>query len=494
MPSQNTENTFHDRKPAAGLKLSIFTRLVTGYVIIFMLIVCVGIYINMQFSELKNVIGSLITVNNRISSYNKRIMDILLTIVTYEKKFIILKDESIFEQLMIAKGDFEQSLETLATSVDDKQLQLILDEIRGAYGQYEELLDKEVRMLKTGKSYRQHWYAMEKEKAVNKIIAGLKEIRTYNENSTGEKLIRLEEADARAYSIWLIATSLATIAGIILSVFITRSITRPLAVMRKKIRETAESNYQRNLQLSAPPEIDELIQDFNAMCYRLRETDRIKSDFFSFMSHELRTPITSVKEGVMLLLDGVGGEINEKQKRILQIISEESDRLIRLINSILDLSKMEAGKMQYHLGEADISALLSQAVTEMEPLTRAKNIKAEISVEDGLPYVSMDEEKILQVLRNLIGNAIKFTPEEGHITVAVKHSYRKLEVSISDEGPGIPEEHIHHIFDKFRSYGAMKGSGLGLALARSVINNHGGIIWAENNQGKGSTFTFVLPA
>jgi two-component system sensor histidine kinase GlrK len=235
------------------------------------------------------------------------------------------------------------------------------------------------------------------------------------------------------------------------------------------------------------------MRDFNFMCDRLKETDTMKSDFFSLMSHELRTPVASIKEGTNLLMEGVGGETNEKQKRLLRIISEESDRLLGLINSILDLSKMEAGMMTYAFVQADIGLLISKAAVEIEPLAKAKNIRGELNISKDIPLVKMDTEKMLQVLRNLIGNAVKFTPHGGSVKISAGFDDGNLEVSVADEGPGIPEENLVTIFDKFKSYHSRKGTGLGLAIVKNIIKAHGGRVWAESRSGRGSTFTFVLP-
>jgi len=225
----------------------------------------------------------------------------------------------------------------------------------------------------------------------------------------------------------------------------------------------------------------------------------MKADFFASMSHELRTPLTSIKEGTGLLLDGVGGETTEKQRKLLAILAEESNRLINVVNSLLDLSKMEAGMMTYDFESGNVDPLIRRALAEMAPLIEAKQIKLESRVEAPLPPVRIDPERILQVLRNLLGNAVKFTPKGGQVSVLAKPVHGKLEVSVKDSGPGIPAESLISIFEKF-SQGSHKGShtrqgtGLGLAIAKSIISSHGGRIWAESQLGQGSIFIFVLPS
>ena len=288
------------------------------------------------------------------------------------------------------------------------------------------------------------------------------------------------------------------LAIVLLSLFITKSITRPIGLLKSKTREIASGNFEGKLMVRSPPEIGELAAAINSMCEKLHELDRLKTDFFASMSHELRTPLTSIKEGTGLLLDGVGGETTEKQRKLLGILAEESNRLISVVNSLLDLSKMEAGMMAYDFEVAHVDPLVKRALAEIAPLVEAKRIRLESDVDATLPPVRLDPERILQVLRNLLGNAVKFTPNGGLVRVAAKPANGKLAISVKDSGPGIPAESLISIFEKFnqgnrQSAYARQGTGLGLAIAKTIITSHGGKIWAESEPGDGSTFIFVLP-
>jgi two-component system sensor histidine kinase GlrK len=268
--------------------------------------------------------------------------------------------------------------------------------------------------------------------------------------------------------------------------------------LKTKTREIAKGNFEGRLEVKSPPEISELAAAIDLMCEKLQELDRMKADFFASMSHELRTPLTSIKEGTGLLLDGVGGETSEKQRKLLGILAQESNRLISVVNSLLDLSKMEAGMMNYDFEMNSVDSLIKRAIAEITPLVEAKQIKLESAIDTPLPSVRIDSERILQVLRNLLGNAVKFTPKGGQINITANPANGKLAVSVKDSGPGIPMDSLVAIFEKFNQgsrQGAhvRQGTGLGLAIAKSIISSHGGKIWAESQLGKGSTFIFVLP-
>jgi two-component system sensor histidine kinase GlrK len=293
-------------------------------------------------------------------------------------------------------------------------------------------------------------------------------------------------------------SAIAIVLVVVTSFLITRSITQPLTILMEKTKEISKGVFDDHLNIPSPPEISELTRAFNSMCGKLKVVDKMKSDFYSSMSHELRTPLTSIKEGINLLREGVGGAIPEKQKRLLAILSEESKRLIDLVNSLLDLSKMEAGMMTYTFESSSLAPLIDKAILEIAPLVEAKKIGLEKKIDEKLPILEIDPERILQALRNLIGNAVKFTPDEGCVTVLARPVDHGVEVSVADTGPGIPRENLSKIFDKFQqaaSSGSYKanGTGLGLAIVKHIISSHGGRIWAESETGQGSTFTFVLP-
>ena len=189
-----------------------------------------------------------------------------------------------------------------------------------------------------------------------------------------------------------------------------------------KTRDISNGVFECQLNISSPPEVSELTKAFNTMCEKLRVLDKMKSDFFSSMSHELRTPLTSIKEGISLLKDGVGGTVSDKQKRLLTILTLETNRLIGLVNSLLDLSKMEAGMMTYTFETGGLAPLIERAMTEMVPLIESRKIRFERKGFEGLPLIRMDKERILQALRNLIGNAVKFTPEGGRVTISARQA------------------------------------------------------------------------
>jgi PAS domain S-box-containing protein len=229
-----------------------------------------------------------------------------------------------------------------------------------------------------------------------------------------------------------------------------------------------------------------------------KEIDRMKSELISNVSHELRTPLTTIKEGISLVVDGSLGRINADQKAALAIAKQDIDRLARLINDLLDISKIEAGRMELKKTSVGITSLAEEVLFSFQNQAGKKHIQLKTSLQRTLPSLYIDPDKIRQVLANLISNSIKFTPENGSITVGVKDKGNEVEISVADTGVGISPDNIARLFDRFsqfnRVYGpGERGTGLGLAISKEIVEMHGGRISVESEVGKGSTFTFSVP-
>lgn len=479
------------------MRLSLFPRFFMGYFFLLILAAGMSIYAIMQLGSVTDVTQSIILVDNALISLHKDLTDSLLSETRYEKKYLIVQDQAIYEGFLKSKSEFDHYLQEARTLSDYPEAREALIRVADLHLTYYSLFAEEVEYLKDGLPYARKWYAEEKERAVNAAIEELIKLRLLGQSSMFDKVKKLSEAGTRARTIAKAVSAAMLVFGVLLAVWITRSITRPLTVMQRKTKDIADGLFEADLKLSSPPEIAALAQAFNTMCSKLKEVDKMKSDFFALMSHELRTPLTAIKEGTNLFLEGTGGEVTEKQKKLLTIISEESNRLIGLVNSVLDLSKLESGMLTFNFVKADLPPLIARVVVEVAALAEAKHITINRDVPE-LPALSMDTERMLQVLRNLIGNALKFTSRGGTVGIIARREEKKVLVSITDTGPGIPKEHTAAIFDKFRQVpgapGRLPGTGLGLAIVKHIIQTHGGQVWAQSEVGSGSTFTFQLPA
>ncbi|OGP93153.1 MAG: hypothetical protein A2157_14645 [Deltaproteobacteria bacterium RBG_16_47_11] len=481
------------------MKLTIFSRLLTGHLIIFILVIGMSAYAIVQIGRINELTQSVLTVNNRMSDNVERLSDVVFSQVRHERKFLISKDEVFYSQFLQLKGDFDRSLGEMMSIADSPQTKRILNTIKESYRNYQFLFQEELKFLRTGRSYSREGFNREKEKATRSIIDELEKLRTYTAKNATDKIKSLHEIGTELRRIAVMMTGAFLIFGIVISLLINRSITRPLSILEKKTKDIGKGNFKEDLDISSPPELAGLAGAFNLMCNKLSELDKMKSDFFSSVTHELRTPLSTIKMGIVLLKEGIEGPLTEGQRGLLKVLEKETHLLMGLVNSLLDLSKMEAGMMRFQLEPKPIRPLIDQTIEEIGPLVEAKKINLEVVVTGALPIIKIDSERILQALRNIVGNAVKFTPEKGRVRISARRADHGVEVSVADTGPGIPAGNLITIFEKFQQATTegshlVKGTGLGLAIAKQIITHHGGKIWAESELGHGSTFIFVLPA
>lgn len=231
---------------------------------------------------------------------------------------------------------------------------------------------------------------------------------------------------------------------------------------------------------------------------KLKGMYEIQKEFTSTVSHELRTPLASIKSTVDLVLSETPGKLNEDQAKFLNKTKNNVDRLSRLINDILDLTKMEAGKSEFNITLNDIGEIINEVVEAQESIAKEKGLLLKVEIPSGIPKVPFDSDKMHQVFNNLMSNAIKFT-EEGGITVSCANNQDQnhVEICVADTGPGIKEEDMNKLFLKFQQLGDscnhVGGTGLGLAICKEIISRHCGKIWVESEIGKGTCFKFILP-
>jgi signal transduction histidine kinase len=263
-----------------------------------------------------------------------------------------------------------------------------------------------------------------------------------------------------------------------------------------------------------PPEVVDVLRTFatqsalaiqNARLFReiadksaqLEAASRHKSEFLANMSHELRTPLNAIIGFSEVLTERMFGELNDKQDEYLKDIHASGQHLLSLINDILDLSKIEAGRMELERSDFDLPNAIENALILVRERTSRRGIRLGSTLDGRLGVISGDERKVKQVLLNLLSNALKFTPEGGRIDVGARLHDGVAEVSVADTGIGIAPEDQEAVFEEFRQVGTAdkkaEGTGLGLALSRKFIELHGGRIWVESQLGTGSTFSFTLP-
>jgi two-component system sensor histidine kinase GlrK len=234
------------------------------------------------------------------------------------------------------------------------------------------------------------------------------------------------------------------------------------------------------------------------MSERLGELDRMKKDFVSHVSHDLKAPLASIRQIMHLLLQEIPGELNEQQKELIRLSYNSAERLSAMVGNLLDISRLEAGSMEYDIAAHDLVPLINGVTEEFYVQAREKGIRLRVECDHAAVFVECDRDRIVQVIGNLFENALKFSPNGADIVTRVGLGRGgEILISVSDSGPGVPDGHKENIFHKFHQIKqgrkiAGQGVGLGLAICKTVVEAHRGQIWVEDNPNGGSVFYFVL--
>jgi histidine kinase len=285
------------------------------------------------------------------------------------------------------------------------------------------------------------------------------------------------------------------LAALLVSLFLSRRIVAPVRTLTVASQHIAEGHYDERVQVNGSDEIAQLARRFNQMAMQLEQVESMRRQLIGDVTHELRTPLTSIKGYMEGLVDGVLPSTPETFDQI----HHEADRLSRLVDDLQELSRVEANAYSLDIHPVSVSSLVQTSVKRLSPQATAKRITLHSNLPADLPSIQAEEDRITQVLVNLVANAIQYTPEGGEVTISAARHSDEIYISVGDTGIGIPPEHIANLFtrfyrvDKSRSRNAGGGSGIGLTIAKHLVEAHGGHIWAESKgEGQGSTFTFSL--
>ena len=306
------------------------------------------------------------------------------------------------------------------------------------------------------------------------------------------------EAAARASEriSWLVALT-ALVSTVLLSAMLVRSIVGPLERLAVGTHEVSAGRFGHRLDASGDDELAQVSRDFNAMTERLDELDRMKRDFVAKVSHDLKTPLSSMQETISALVDGLAGEVTAKQRQLLELNLESGRRLSAMLTKLLDLSRIEAG-LEPDMEMLDLMALLKRSVDRASAAPLPSNLRWSIVEPSHRVLVRGDAAGLAQVVDNLLENAIKFSPPGGMVSVGLAGIGSTIELTVADEGPGIPDDEKERVFDRFYQTetgraARGRGVGLGLTISREIVTAHGGTIWVTDNEPRGSVFHVALP-
>ncbi|HET6764595.1 MAG TPA: ATP-binding protein [Longimicrobiaceae bacterium] len=340
------------------------------------------------------------------------------------------------------------------------------------------------------------------ESALDGVEPQLDRISAALNDGSSRRVQEAQDAAEKGATGTLAALGVALAVSLLIGLLLTRSVLRPIHELQRGMAAVAEGDLEPEVRIARDrsDELGDLVRSFDGMTKQLAELDRLKAEFVSVASHEIKTPLSVIRGYVSLLIDGIYGPLQETQTRTLQAVSDQTDRLARLVHRLLDVSRFEAGGGRLELRTVDVRDFLEDLATGFQVLAMQNDIGFHVVMAADLPAtIDADPERLNEVVGNLLSNAFKFTPKKGSITLASRRDGDGVEIEVADTGVGIPSDKLPKIFEKFfqvenDAQPRSVGSGLGLAIAREIVEAHGGTIGAESEVGTGTRFRLTLPA
>ena len=479
------------------MRLSIFWRLLLTSLVIIAVMGGVNLYALFQLRQLTAMSTEMASYHYPAVESAKRLLGSLYVQLNSEKKYLATKDATFLANFNEEVEEFQRSLQQVLSRESAPQGQQLLYEAG-------RLLQERLVLFHDGVEQSTSkmpvpGYESRRDAIMDRMSAAIQGYVDLHEARVSVGLSESRASAVRAEAVTQQLVLVALVFGLGLAGVASYTMLRPLRQLQGHIKEIGQGKYGQPLQIRAPAELTDLVDTVNWMGGKLQELDDMKAEFLAHVSHELRTPMASIQEGTHLLLDEIPGPLTQEQRTTLRIMADSSRRLIHLISTILDLSKMEAGMMEYRIVPVDLKRVASISINKVRLLADSKHIQLVFENTGERVWVKADAPRIEQVLDNLLSNALKFGPEGSIVKLQMKPELHAdvLEISVSDSGPGIAAEDLPHIFERFyqgrtKAKNSSAGSGLGLALAKKVVEAHGGRIWIESEVGKGTTVRFIL--
>ncbi len=477
--------------------LPIFWRLVLATLIIIGVMTGVTVYALFQLRQLTALSTEMTSYHYPAIETSKRLMTLLLDSQQSEKKFFAVKDPAFLLSSEEETTEFSRTLASLQSNERTPQGLKLLSEVERLQAERLNLFRQESQGHASASGQSAPGYESTRDAIVDRMIASLQGYIDLHQASISIGMSNSHASSARAEAATRHLIFVALLFGLAVAGVASYGILRPLRRLQHHIKGLGQGKFGTQLQISAPQDLKDLVDTVNWMGQKLQQLDDMKSEFLAHVSHELRTPMASIQEGTQLLLDEIPGPLTPDQKETLRIMSDSSRRLIRLISTILDLSKMEAGMMEYRIVSTDFLRIIEGCINKVRLLADSKHVQIVTDVPKSRLWVRADVGRIEQVLDNLLSNALKHAPAASVIRIHAEPKARHgiVTVSVIDHGPGIPKDDLPHIFERFYQGAnslSVGGSGLGLALAKKVVEAHNGRIWIESDVGKGTTVRFTL--
>jgi signal transduction histidine kinase len=488
----------------ARVPASVHTKLLFAFLTMVALLIVVGGVGLTLLSAAEGRAEELVRLQRKIAAYRQLQNDTTAQLYTVASALLVPDDDTMAattRQLNQFGYDFDH-LQFVANDEAD-----LLNQVQATYDAFHDVVTESVALTRDGN------VAAARELQASQagpLADRLQRLTDQLVNKAEADMVTSVEASRAAYetSIVLVAVfgAVSIALALALGYGISWSVIGPVREMEARLDELAAGDFSREVDVPNRDELGALATDLNRMSQelgraygRLESANRHKSQFVASMSHELRTPLNAIIGFSDVLQEQLFGPLNPRQQRYVQHIAGSGRHLLALINDILDLSKVEAGRMELELAPVVLGDLLENGLTMLRERATRHDIGLHLQVDPRVPCVQADERKLKQVVFNLLSNAVKFTPDGGRVDVVLQAiADDTLQISVRDNGPGIAAADQERIFEEFEqaSNGALQtqeGTGLGLAVAKRMVELHGGRIAVQSQPGAGSTFSFTLP-
>ncbi|HXV78645.1 MAG TPA: ATP-binding protein [Candidatus Binatia bacterium] len=501
----------------AAIKTSVHAKLVTGFLLVTLLFIAMGWFSLQAITRMSEQTTLLDQAHKRVE-WSRQIQHALALQMNFTAMALLVRDEETVEKILRENNRFNNTLALIAEAAMPEE-QDVIQRIRVAQGEALTAVADIANLLRDGKVNEAMSLQTNKGYPLYEKIAGLVDQIVIAEQSKMAGLRASVAAATQRTQRLMVGFVLSSIfLALLLGFVISWSFILPVREAHNFVTEIAKGNFQATIKVPNRDEFGDLADRMNQMSQdlhslyenqraaaqelqilnqRLIEASNAKSQFLANMSHELRTPMNAILGFLEMVLDEVYGDVPPELKEPLIDIQTNGKHLLRLINDVLDLSKIEAGRMELVLADYSVQDVVETVRTSLQSLALEKGLGFVAEAGDDIPLAFGDGRRITQCLMNLVGNALKFC-KQGRVTVGVERRGDDLLYHVSDTGIGIPKEELENIFTEFRQVGTaltreFTGTGLGLNITKKFVEMHGGRIWVESELGKGSTFFFSIP-
>jgi two-component system sensor histidine kinase GlrK len=472
----------------------IYRKLLVSFAGIIVLMMAANTYVLLQLNAVTETTSATFRSDARSINLAKQLEAILFDEERAAEKYLISRDSLYFTIYKDQAALFDLYTDSLYSMSPNPYEVGLIFRLRNGHRWLAENMERELRSKPASTRDELTRMARARVDTLEMLHATLDRIVRSNEQDVSVSIAAISEAMIRSSNVAWLVTGGTFLVALAIAILITRTIVSPMRTLIKGTEQIARGVFDP-IAVQSNDEMAWLAAAVNDMSQKLKQINDLKTEMLHHISHELRTPLQTMLSAQYLLSEQKRGPLNAEQMRLLNSIKEGIRKLTVFSNQFLDIQKIEHGSMEYHFRRVCLPDVLMPVVEDAQILAAQKDIRLECFIDDGLPELLADAEKISQVFSNLLSNAVKYTEAEGTITVRATKTATGIAVSVADTGAGIPKEDLPRIFTKFyQARNAKKGTGIGLALVKHLVEAHKGRVSVESELGKGTVFTVELPA